>query len=137
MVFTSEMGLSFFDFGFGPVNGFTVHRIIPQLNRDPVIRTLRKDLTLLWMISLQASNHSGFSREGLDYHLFRQGEDHYYYVLDKNCGGLLRMERASSRKTVALATVSYLQPGQLDSASIRHLNTRFSIALKRLQDEPD
>jgi hypothetical protein len=47
------------------------------------------------------------------------------------------MERASSRKTVALATVSYLQPGQLDTALISHLNTRFSIALKRLPDEAD
>src|SRR5215207_2278735 len=42
VVFTNEAGVTFFDFGFNDGN-FKVHNIIGQLNKKPVIQTLRKD----------------------------------------------------------------------------------------------
>ena len=45
IVFSNEMGFSFFDFGFFTGNGFKVYHIIPQMNKKAVIKTLRKGST--------------------------------------------------------------------------------------------
>src|ERR1700688_3088788 len=47
VVFTNEMGFSFFDFGFSPDSGFKVYLIVPKMNKKGLIRTLRKDFELL------------------------------------------------------------------------------------------
>src|SRR3982750_2379721 len=47
IVFTNEMGLSFFDFGFSGDTGFTVYHIVQQMNKPALIKTLRKDFALI------------------------------------------------------------------------------------------
>jgi hypothetical protein len=47
IVFTNEMGLSFFDFGFLRDSGFAVYHIVPQMNKAALIKTLRKDFELI------------------------------------------------------------------------------------------
>src|SRR5436305_5006041 len=47
IVFTSEVGLGFFDFGFQGDTGFTVYHIVPQMNKAALIKTLRKDFGLI------------------------------------------------------------------------------------------
>src|SRR5687768_11367237 len=52
VVFTSEMGLSLFDFEFRPDGRFKVYHIIDKMNRKAVIRTLRQDFELVLMQQL-------------------------------------------------------------------------------------
>src|SRR5688500_11320827 len=47
VVFTNEGGVTFFDFGFTPAGSFKVYNIIKQLDKKPVIQTLRKDFELI------------------------------------------------------------------------------------------
>ncbi|HQY12763.1 MAG TPA: hypothetical protein PK133_11145, partial [Ferruginibacter sp.] len=49
MVFSSEMGLSFFDFEFSADGNFKVYSIIKKMNRKAVIKTLRHDFELVLM----------------------------------------------------------------------------------------
>src|ERR1041385_5353321 len=48
VVFTNEAGVKFFDFEFQGKN-FRVHQIIRQLNKKPVVKTLRKDFEMILM----------------------------------------------------------------------------------------
>jgi hypothetical protein len=48
-VFQNEMGYTFLDFEWDKNDSFKVNKIIPQLNRPALIRTLRKDFSLLLM----------------------------------------------------------------------------------------
>src|ERR1700722_9245864 len=43
IVFSNEMGFTFFDFEFSAGGDFKVYTIIKQMNKKPVIKTLRKD----------------------------------------------------------------------------------------------
>src|SRR5579871_1111397 len=49
IVFSGETGFTFFDFEFSADGNFVVHSIIKQMNKKPVIKTLRKDFELILM----------------------------------------------------------------------------------------
>src|SRR5882757_4695877 len=51
VVFSNEMGFKFFDLEFAPGARFKVNYIIKQMNKRPVITTLRQDFSLILMLS--------------------------------------------------------------------------------------
>jgi len=134
IVFTNEMGFSFFDFDFLPDSGFKVYQIIPQMNKEALVRTLRKDFELLLYRNLSNSKYYSLKDSGMIYHAFPQMEGVNYYVTDSSCRQLVKMQRASTKKPVMEAYMyggsSGLAP---DSISIRHFNiSHFSITLKKI-----
>jgi hypothetical protein len=133
LVFSNEMGLSFFDFGFDTVNVFTVYQIIPQMNNKGLIKTLRKDFELIMYRNMDYGKSFTLTDSGLFYHAFPQVKGVNYYITDSNCRHLLKMQRASSKKPVVEVTLFDTAPGSApDSISIRHLNFNFSIDLKKI-----
>jgi hypothetical protein len=134
IVFTNEMGFSFFDFGFPPDRGFKVYLIIPQMNKEALIRTLRKDFELLLFRNMDDSKYYALKDSGLIYHAFPQTEGVNYYITDSSCLQLVKMQRASSKKLVMEAFVYGGSPDIApDSISIRHYNiSHFSITLKKI-----
>ncbi|MBI3883246.1 MAG: hypothetical protein HY305_03280, partial [Sphingobacteriales bacterium] len=52
IVFSNEMGFTFFDFEFSSTGNFKVHSIIKKMNKKAVIKTLRKDFELVLMRNL-------------------------------------------------------------------------------------
>jgi hypothetical protein len=136
IVFSNEMGFSFFDFGFGLDSGFKVYAIISQMNKDALIRTLQKDFELLLFKKLNGSKYYSFKNKGLIYHAFPQTEGVNYYITDSSCRQLVKMQRASTKKPVMEA---YIYGGAFDvapdSISMRHFNiSHFSITLKKIPD---
>jgi hypothetical protein len=134
IVFTNEMGFSFFDFGFPSDSGFKVYQIVPQMNKDALIRTLRKDFELLLYRNMDSSKYYVLKDSGLIYHAFPQTEGVNYYITDSNCHELIKMQRASTKKPVMEAYVDGGSQGIApDSISIRHFNiSHFSITLKKI-----
>ncbi len=134
IVFTNEMGFSFFDFGFLPDSGFKVYQIIPQMNKEALVRTLRKDFELLLYRNLSGSKYYSLKDSGLIYHAFPQVEGVNYYVTDSSCRQLVKMQRASTKKPVMEAYIYGGSPGLApDSISMRHFNiSHFSITLKKI-----
>jgi hypothetical protein len=134
IVFTNEMGFSFFDFGFPSDSGFKVYQIVPQMNKDGLIRTLRKDFELLLFRNLDGNRYYALQDSGLIYHAFPQTQGVNYYITDSSCHKLIKMQRASTKKPVMEAYVDGGSPGIApDSISIRHFNiSHFSITLKKI-----
>jgi hypothetical protein len=136
LVFTNEMGYSFFDFSFPPDSGFKIYQIMAQMNKEGLVRTLRKDFELLMFRNMDNSKYYGLMDSGLVYHAFPQIKGVNYYITDSNCHNLIKMQRASSRKPVMEAYIYGGSQGIApDSISIRHFNvSHFSITLKKIPD---
>lgn len=133
MVFSSEMGLSFFDFEFRPGGDFKVHSIMKKMNRKAVIKTLRHDFELVLMNRLDYSTGSVRTNNGEMYFIFPQEKGYNYYVTNAGATELLRMERASNRKLIVEAVVKNYSNGIPDSIGISHKTFEFNIGLKRIE----
>jgi hypothetical protein len=134
VVFTNEMGFTFFDFGFPSDSGFKVYLIAPQMNKEALIRTLRKDFELLLFRNMDSRKYYALKDSGLIYHAFPQTEGVNYYITDSNCRQLIKMQRASVKKPVMEAVIfGNSRDISPDSISIRHFNiSHFSITLKQI-----
>ncbi|PWT73251.1 MAG: hypothetical protein C5B59_13945 [Bacteroidetes bacterium] len=133
IVFTNEVGVSFFDFEFSSKGKFTVHQIMKQFDKQPVITTLRKDFELILLKHTDTTNGYTLFHDNLKYFAFPQEKGVNYYVTDETCDHLQWMERASEKKAVIVAR--FFPPLQKipDSISITHNNFSFTIGLKRLE----
>lgn len=119
IVFTSEAGFKFFDFGFSG-DDFTVYYIYKEMDKKAVIKTLRKDFELVLMNRLNTEKPYVLDKEGERYYTFPDGKDHYYYVTNSDCSRLIRMERGSKRKKVMTAIAQNFNEGMPDTIGITH-----------------
>jgi hypothetical protein len=133
IVFSNETGLSFFDFGFMPDNGFVVYQIIPDMNNKALIKTLKKDFDLVLFRNLDNSQYYSLADSNLIYHAFPQTKGVNYYITDSSCGRLFKMQRSSAKRPVVEVVMGGIVTGfPPDSISIRHLNFNFTITLKKI-----
>ena len=133
IVFTSEMGFPYFDFGFLTGNRFVIYQITPKMNKKYLIRTLRKDFELILFRNLDSNTSYIQSDSFLTFHAYPQADGINYYITDSRCLHLLKMERASKKKPVMEARFSENIYGITpDSIIIRHLNYNFTISLKKI-----
>lgn len=133
LVFSSEMGLGFFDFEFGPAGEFKVHSIMKKMNRRPVIKTLQHDFELVLMNNLQAATGSVRTGDNLLYFIFPQAKGFNYYITDAQAGQLVRMERASNKKVIVEGVMKDYRNGIPDSIGLSHKTFEFNIGLKRIE----
>lgn len=133
VVFTSEMGLSLFDFEFASNGEFKVHYIIKKMNRKAVIKTLRQDFDLVLMRGLHAQTTQVFQNNDRIYYAFPQKKGSNYYITDRGCNELLGIEKASRRKAIVKAMMKDYKNGVPDTIGISHANFQFIIGLKRLE----
>lgn len=132
-VFTSEAGVTFFDFGFTG-NDFKVYRIIPQLDRKAVVNLLRKDFSLLLGIPFRNGSYNTMKLNDELYFGVTQKKETAYFITGKDCGTLLRLELSSPRKkkvTISLDGDSR----DPDSVVIRHHTFDMVITLKKIEKE--
>jgi hypothetical protein len=133
ILFSSETGLSYFDFGFLQHDEFKVYQVTPVMNKKAVIKTLRKDFELLLFRNMDSSKYYSLTDSGLIYHAFTQSNGVNYYITDDHCLRLVKMQRASDKKPVMEAFIYGSLPGNSpDSIVIRHLNFNFTISLKKV-----
>lgn len=134
VVFTSEAGVTFFDFGFGPKGKFIVHSVISKLDRKAVVTTLRKDFELLLGIPFQEGKLQTWRTPEEIYVGAPQKKETAYFITDKDCSSLRRFELGSTKKkkvTIQIAG-SYPKP---DTLEIRHYTFSLQIKLTRFQKE--
>ena len=133
LVFSSEMGFTFFDFEFAADGAFKVYYILPQMDKKAVLTTLRKDFEILLMQHLDLEKASVHKKDGLFYYGFPQTKGNNYYITDSACTRLTRVERASKRKAVVVAVMQDYTEGMPDTIGISHTNFNFTIGLKKLK----
>ena len=133
IVFSNELGLTFFDFEFSKKGDFKVYQVIKQMDRKAVIKTLRKDFELILMDPLDFSHAYLRTADQLKYYVFPQVKGLNYYITDITNTELVRMERASKRKTVVTILTKNYNSGLPDSIGITHNNFHFIIGLKKIE----
>lgn len=133
IVFSNEMGLTFFDFGFAADGNFNVYSVIKKMNKKPVIKTLRNDFELILMEHLDTVTASIRTNDGLVYYVFPAAKGYNRYVTDSTGDSLVWMERASKRKTIVQAIMKNYITGTPDTIGISHKTFNFTIGLKRIE----
>ena len=133
LVFSNEMGFKYFDFEFSAAGVFKVYYILPQMDKEAVLITLRKDFELLLMQHLDTAKSFVLKKNGLIYYGFPQTKGNNYYITDSTCQHLVRLERASERKPVVTAVMQNYADGMPDSIGISHAKFNFTIGLKKLK----
>ena len=131
LVFSNEMGFTFFDFEFTPSGKFKVYSIIDKMNKRAVIKTLRKDFELVLMNNLNQPSTIRKSN-GLLYYVYPMSRGFNYYITDSSNRELVRLERASRTKTVVEVIMKNYIHGIPDTIGITHKNFAFTIGLKRI-----
>lgn len=135
LVFTSEMGLTYFDFSFLKDGTFRVNHIIDNMNRKAVIKTLRKDFELILLEHTAPANGRTLSDGKSHYYAFPQEKGVNYYITDTLCTTLTRVEKASKTKPIVVARMMDYRSGVPDSISIVHTQFSFTITLKKLNSD--
>jgi len=133
MVFSNEMGFSFFDFGFKPGGDFKVYSIMKKLDKRSVIKTLQHDFELILMNNLDNSKAVVKTNAGFTYFIFPQSKGFNYYITNQSGTELIRMERASNKKTIVEAVMKNYINGIPDTIGISHKTFEFNIGLKRIE----
>ena len=129
--FSNSLGVKFFDFGFSRDSGFRVIYIMKQMDKQPVITTLRKDFELVLMDSLGKPSYI-IQDSNLRYYAYPQEKGVNYYITNTGCDSLVRLQRASKKKVVVEAIMRGWRKGLPDTIGISHLNFQFDIGLKRI-----
>ena len=92
VVFTSEAGVTFFDFGFKAPEKFTVYSIIKKLDRKPAIKTLKKDFELMLGVPFLKGGLQSWKTQGEIFFGVTQNKETAYFIADKDCSSLRRLE---------------------------------------------
>jgi hypothetical protein len=133
MVFSNEMGFKFFDFGFKPNGDFKVYAIIKQMDKKPVIKTLKKDFSLIMLLK-QGTQTAYIRKDDQNvYYIFPQQKGYFCYVTNKTGSELVRMEIASPTKPIVQAIMRNYENRIPDTIGITHKNFSFTIGLKRIE----
>lgn len=130
-VFQNEMGFTFFDFQWDKNDSFQVLKIIPQLDKPALIKTLRKDLQLVLMKGLDAQREEvGASKEGR-VHRFPLEKGFADYVTSDS--GLSWIYVLGKRK-VATITLSSRESktAMPDKIFVQHHTAHFTIELNKM-----
>lgn len=135
VVFTNEVGVTFFDFGFGKDGGFMVYHAVSKLNKKAVKETLRKDFALILCLPFKSKAYDRFTAGDEIYFRVRQKNEMAYFITNKDCASLQRMEWGTARKTIATVKTpgsGYPSPEIIELA---HLNFNMQIKLTRIERE--
>src|SRR5688572_26009368 len=114
VVFTNEAGVTFFDFGFTSIGKFKVYNVISQLDKKPVIQTLRKDFELILGLPFRAASFKTYTMNDEVFFGVKQKKEIAYFITSKDCASLRRLELGTARKrkvTVQLNGHQYPTPG--------------------------
>ena len=133
VVFTSEAGVTFFDFGFKRPEKFTVHSIIKKLDRKPLIKTLRKDFELMLGKPFARGGLQSWKTQNENFFGVTQNKETAYFITNKDCSSLRRLELGTKRKrkvSIQIIGAGYPLPDTLD---ITHYIFPLKIRLTRFQ----
>lgn len=133
LVFSNEMGLTFFDFEFAANGAFKVYSIINKLDKASIIKTLQHDFELVLMQNMSNPKASVKTSGDLVYFIFPQAKGFNYYITNSSGSELIRMERASNKKIIVEAVMKDYIKGIPDTIGISHKTFEFNIGLKRIE----
>ena len=135
IVFTNEAGVTFFDFGFSQQGTFKAYNVIKQLDKKPVIQTLRKDFELILGLPFRRKPHEVSVMNNEVFYGVRQKKETAYFITSKDCASLRRLELGSARKRKVTVQIEGQQYPRLDKIELVHHTFAMQIKLTRFEKE--
>ena len=135
VVFTSEAGLTFFDFSFSKEGNFHTVSVIKQFDRKAVIRTLQKDFALIFGLPFLNGTAERYSAGDEVYFRFKEKNGTAYFITNKDCASLQRLEWGDKGKRLVTVTTpgsGYPTPAMIE---IDHHTFSMKIKLTRIVKE--
>src|SRR5690606_22486987 len=113
-IFQNEMGIAFFDFEWDSLGNFKVKQVVPQLNKEAVLKTLQKDMEMLLMIGMDKKSEIllGEDRGKQQLHRLNRTSGYVYYTIED--GLIVKIENTNNRKTIVSVDVK----GQANKTSM-------------------
>jgi len=133
MVFSNEMGFKFFDFEFKQNGDFNALYVVKQMDKKPVIKTLKKDFELILLPTKDA--HAAYLlKDGYSlYYIFPKQKGSFCYITDLAGSEIKTMEISSPHKPIVQAIMKNYNNGIPDTIGITHTNFNFTIGLKKIE----
>lgn len=129
VVFTTETGLTFFNFSWDKTGKFNVQHVIKKLDRKAVINLLRKDLQLI-MVPTSYSRNADLTTKGL--YVVELKKETAFFTVSDDCSAITQAEVRYKDKTKTKASFFPPKKNIPDSIYIEHLNFKMQLALGRI-----
>ena len=131
IVFTNELGVTFFDFEFSDA-GFKVIQVIDKLDIKPLINTLKQDFELLMLSGLENGTIKKYSTGKTFYYAYPWDDKINYLVANSTCDSLLRLERGSDKKKLVQITFTGDNKAP-EEIAVHHFNFKMQIILTKIE----
>ena len=132
VVFTNEVGITFFDFGFRKDGSFELKKILSHLDKRPVINTLKTDFLLLLGLYFKNDMQS-WRHDGRVYYGVSHKKEIFYFVTDDQCSPVGRFEIGSARKRKVSIEFQGQALSEPEEITIRHYTFDMVINLKKIR----
>lgn len=129
VVFTTETGLTFFNFSWDKAGQFKVQHVIKKLNKKAVINLLRKDLELVIVPSFYV-NHAVPAEEHTQAVQFKK--ERVFFSMSEDCSSIEKVEVRHGNNIKTKVSYFPLNKNIPDSVNIEHLNFNMQLALGRI-----
>lgn len=128
VVFTTETGLTFFNFQWDKAGNFTAQHVIKKLNRKVIINLLRKDIELM----LVPATYTRIAEQQSDNLYAVPFRKEMVWFSTSGCRTLEIAEVKADEMVKTRATFFPKHKNVPDSVYIQHLNFNMQIGLKRI-----
>lgn len=129
VVFTTETGLTFFNFSWDKAGEFNVQHIIKNLDKKAVINLLRKDLELMIVPAFYV-NHAVPAGEHTQ--AVRLNKETIFFAMSEDCSSIEKVEVKHKEKLKTKVLFFPINKNVPDSVNIEHLNFNMKLALGRI-----
>lgn len=134
-IFQNEMGIAFFDFEWDSSENFKVKQIMPQLNKEAVLKTLRKDMEMILMIGMDKKSEIMLGEDRGKQQLYRlnRTSGYVYYTAEDN--HLVKIENANKKKIIVSVDLKGKTPASSmpDTMLFDHHKANFTISLTKIE----
>jgi hypothetical protein len=133
IVFSNEIGFKFFDFEFKQNGDFNALYVVKQMDKKPVIKTLKKDFDLILFPQKDAQKAYLLKDKQSLYYIFPKQKGSFCYITDLGGSEIKTMEISSPHKPIVHAIMKNYNNGVPDTIDITHTNFKFTIGLKKIE----
>lgn len=135
VVFTNEAGVKFLDFEWKKDGTFKVYYVIDQLDKRAVVNLLKNDFELILGVPFKATSWKAWNNGKEIFFGTVQKNETYYFITDKDCASLLRIESGSDKKRKVTVRSYGRNRQQPDSIHLQHHTFDMKIILKKIERE--
>lgn len=129
VIFTSEVGMKFFDFEFTP-DTFIVHHCIEQLNKKAVLKTLEEDLGLTILHNVNNKEYDVVQVNPFVYRRIKEDEYFYFETVGKK---LKKIEKTTNKKSKVVVTFEQYDADVPEIILIHHNDIKLDIELNYIK----